>query len=377
MRARALTPTLLVKPDEQGDAMARVTLQTIADRVGTSRMTVSNAFSRPDQLSSELRARILTIADELGYVGPDPAARALARGTTGAVGVLLTDSLHYAFTDDIATSFLGAFAETLTPMGLALTLLTSNGEDDGDAVPARDIPLDGAVVYSCRQSHARDWLVRRKVPLVYVDQDPEPNVTSINVDDRSGALAAAQHLLDLGHRHIGLVTLMLDGPEGLVDDPLATPLGHPQRQRVLGWMDAFDAAGIRPRVVQSLSNTAEDAARAGRLLLDTGEPPTAVLCFSDVIALGMVRAVHERGLSVPGSVSVVGFDDSPIARFGDVQLTTVHQDVTAKGRLAAEALMDAIEHHRAGTEPQIRHQTLPTELVVRASTAPPPSNGSR
>src|ERR671939_417373 len=102
--------------------MARVTLQTIADRVGVSRMTVSNAFSRPDQLSEDLRRRILQAAEDLGYVGPDPAARALARGTTGAVGVLLTASLRYAFTDDVAIGFLGAVTEELEPTGLALTL---------------------------------------------------------------------------------------------------------------------------------------------------------------------------------------------------------------------------------------------------------------
>ena len=90
--------------------VARVTLQTIADQVGVSRMTVSNAFSRPDQLSASLRHRILDAATELGYVGPDPAARALARGTTGTVGVLLTSSLQYAFDDDVATGFLAAVA---------------------------------------------------------------------------------------------------------------------------------------------------------------------------------------------------------------------------------------------------------------------------
>ena len=107
---------------EQNREMARVTLQTIADRVGVSRMTVSNAFSRPDQLSPELRRRILSAADDLGYVGPDPAARALARGRTGAVGVLLTDSLRGAFSDEVATTFLGAIADGLEPSGLALTL---------------------------------------------------------------------------------------------------------------------------------------------------------------------------------------------------------------------------------------------------------------
>src|SRR5437879_4628956 len=98
--------------------MARVTLQTIADRVGVSRMTVSNAFSRPDQLSPTLRDTILAVAEDLGSVGPDPAARALARGTSGAVGILLTESLNNAFTDEVATTFLAAIADELAPTGL-------------------------------------------------------------------------------------------------------------------------------------------------------------------------------------------------------------------------------------------------------------------
>ena len=119
------------------DPVTRVTLQTVADRVGVSRMTVSNAFSRPDQLSTALREKVLAAAAELGYVGPDPAARALARGTAGAIGVLMTDSLAYAFTDEVATGFLGAVADELAPTGLALTLLTSGVRDEH--VPARDV----------------------------------------------------------------------------------------------------------------------------------------------------------------------------------------------------------------------------------------------
>ncbi|MGH8893940.1 MAG: LacI family DNA-binding transcriptional regulator, partial [Actinomycetes bacterium] len=168
--------------------MGRVTLQTVADRVGVSRMTVSNAFSRPDQLSATLRDRILQAAEELGYVGPDPAARALARGTTGAVGVLLTESLHYAFTDEVATGFLGAVTEELAPTGLALTLLSSTSHDD--VVPSRDVAMDGALVYSCDvESAAVSWLIRRRLPLVFVDQAPAPGIPSVNIDDRAGARA--------------------------------------------------------------------------------------------------------------------------------------------------------------------------------------------
>src|SRR4051794_19894105 len=162
-------------------------------------MTVSNAFSRPDQLSADLRDRILAAADELGYVGPDPAARALARGTTGAVGIVLTTVIGTAFSDEMATQFLRAILEGLAPTGLSLTLLS--GESAAGRVPARDVPMDGAVVFDCDpRSPALGWLRRRGLPMVFVDQDPAPDVPCINVDDRGGARSAAEHLVALGHR---------------------------------------------------------------------------------------------------------------------------------------------------------------------------------
>jgi DNA-binding LacI/PurR family transcriptional regulator len=352
--------------------LGSVTLQTVADRVGVSRMTVSNAFSRPDQLSSTLRRRILEAAAELGYVGPDPAARALARGTTGAVGVLLTESLQVAFSDEVATSFLGAIAEELAPTGLALTLLTTSTTQDR-AVPARDVAMDGALVYSCETgSSALEWLVRRQLPLVYVDQAPAPGIPSVNVEDRSGARAAAQYLVDLGHRRVGILTAGADGPYGLVADPLTDPAAYPPRQRMLGWLDALGHAKIRPTIVRQPPYS-EHVDEGARLLLDTDERPTAVLCFSDAIANGVIRTSDDLGLRVPDDVSVVGFDDNPLARRMRPALTTVRQDIMAKGRAAAAALTSAIERGRDGTSGRARHVRLPTELVVRDSTAAPPT----
>jgi DNA-binding LacI/PurR family transcriptional regulator len=348
-----------------------VTLQTIADAVGVSRMTVSNAFSRPDQLSAELRKRILSTAERLGYVGPDPSARALARGTTGAVGVLLTDSLRYAFADEVSTSFLAAVVDELTPTGLALTLLTE--DERGDVVPARDVAIDGALVYSCRpESAARDWLIRRKLPLVFVDQDPSPGVPSVNVDDRGGAQAAAEHLVELGHRRIGILMLTTDGVAGMVADPLREADEYALRQRILGWLDVLDKVGIEPLVAQTEANSDDEATEMARLLLDRDDRPTAVLCYSDVLALGVIRAARELGLAVPHDVSVVGFDDSPVAHRSDPRLTTIRQDVAEKGRIASAALTTAIERARTGSKARARHVTLPTELLVRESTAPPP-----
>src|SRR3954452_18605720 len=297
---------------EQNQGMARVTLQTIADRVGVSRMTVSNAFSRPDQLSADLRGRILTAAEDLGYAGPDPSARALARGTTGAVGVLLTDSLRDAFADEVATTFLGAIADELAPTGFALTLLAA--AEQADVLPARDVPMDGALVYSCSgDSTAIDWLKRRKLPLVYVDQVPAAGIPSINIDDRSGARLAAQHLVDLGHRRVGIVVANMDGPAAIVADGSSAD-NYVIRQRMLGWLDALHAAGIEPTVVQDgESDDGADFAAAG-LLLDMTDRPTAVLWFSDVFPYRVVQTAYALGLDVPADLSVVGFDDNPLAK---------------------------------------------------------------
>ena len=319
-----------------------------------------------------MRQRILDTAADVGYVGPDPAARALARGTTGAVGVLLTDSLQYAFTDEVATGFFAAVAGELAETGLALTLLTSSERDD-DVIPAHDVAIDGALIYSCQSdSVSRRWLVRRKLPLVMVDQDLVTGVPSVNVDDRGGARVAAQHVVDLGHRRVAIVTLASRGETGILIDPPGTVEGHPTRQRLLGWLDTLNSVGVNPTVVMASGHAENEAHQAARVVLDSMERPTAILCFSDVMALGVMRCAEELGLVVPDDLSIVGFDDSPVARSARPPLTTVRQDVPAKGRLAAAALVAAIAQAKDGAKRRARHQLVPTELVVRDSTASPP-----
>lgn len=360
--------------------MPRLTLQTVADKVGVSRMTVSNAFSRPDQLSAELRDRILAAADELGYVGPDPAARALARGTTGAVGIVLTSVIGSAFADEVATQFLGAIVEGLAPSGLSLTLLST--EEVGGRMPARDVPMDGTLVYHCDpRSPALAWLERRKLPLVFVDQDPTPGVPSINVDDRGGARMAAEHVIALGHRRIGLVNSGVVPPHGLQAGETADPQSFVTTQRMLGWRDALDAAGIDPVVVKQPHSTEEDGYEAFGLLLEADPGITAVLCFADTLAHGVMLAAQDKGLELPRDLSVVGFDDNPLAVRLRPALTTVRQDVATKGRLAAELLLQVVANAGAGPDANAdndtatggpRQITLPTELIVRESTTRPP-----
>lgn len=351
--------------------MGRVTLQTIADHIGVSRMTVSNAFSRPDQLSATLRERILAVAEQLGYVGPDPTARALASGTAGTVGLLMSDTYAYSLTDEVAMTFIAAISDELAPTGLALTLLSAAPREG--IIPARDVAVDGALVYSCDiTSPAVGWLMRRRLPVVFVDQPPASGIASINVDDRGGARAAAQHVLDLGHRRVGIVTSGFGGEYGIVDDPRTATLAYGESERMLGWLEALDAAGVTPFVIRlPHQDPHEIGYSAGQTLLAQPLRPTAILCFSDAMAGGVVRAAQDAGLIVPDDVSIVGFDDNPIARRTQPTLTTVRQDVDAKGRAAISALKAAIERAKNGSVPRrAKHLMLDTELIVRDSTAP-------
>ncbi|WP_244243663.1 LacI family DNA-binding transcriptional regulator [Cellulomonas shaoxiangyii] len=357
-----------------------MTLQTVADRVGVSRMTVSNAFSRPDQLSPALREKILAAAAALGYVGPDPAARALARRSSGAVGVVLTDSLGEAFLDPVAAAFFGSLAESLAPTGLAVSLIPA--ENVGGHVPARDLPLDAAVIYACAgDTEAVEWLHKRRLPLVFVDQEPLPGSAGVLLDDRAGGRLAVEHLLALGHRDVAVLTMNSDrtGP-GWAPDPRAPGSNHVSHERVAGALDALEAAGLAGRVYEVVDNHDELIVPGVADLVASPDRPTAVVCFSDLMAAHLVRAAQAAGLTVPDDLSVVGFDDSVHAQTVRPALTTVRQDFASKGRLAAKALTEAVARAREASDDAAEERTppierIPVDLVLRDSTAPPRPRG--
>ncbi len=352
--------------------MGKVTLQSIADRVGVSRMTVSNAFSRPDQLSDALRERILSEAEALGYVGPDPSARSLARGTTGTIGVLWPDKLRYTLSDEVTAGFLGAVADELAPDGLAITLLPAGVE--GDVVPVRDVAMDGAIVYTCPPDLAAlGWLERRQLPMVYVDMPARRGSAAVTIDDRGGARQAAEHLLALGHRRIGIVTAGIGPDAGVVRLTLeeAAAVRRPRvvDQRLHGWLDSLSRVGVQA-VLASQPHVYEDGRPVATELLTLPDRPTGVLCLTDVMARDVLAAALELGIAVPEELSIVGFDDSPLAARSHPGLTTVAQDVDAKGRAAARALRQAMLHATDPAEPRPRSRRLSVRLVVRQSTGP-------
>jgi DNA-binding LacI/PurR family transcriptional regulator len=341
---------------------AKPTLASIAEQVGVSRMTVSNAFNRPDQLSPELRERILAVAQELGYAGPDPVARTLSRGTTGSVGLVLDYRLTLALADPATVELLQGVSAGCEEREMGLSLVPKLA--GRDAALVHTALVDGFVLHSIKSDDPRLAAVReRRLPYVLVDHPPVPGVTVINVDDRAGARAMADHLTGLGHRRFAIALGWDDSAMTAAEAETRPETGyHPHAERLAGWRAGLEAAGIEWATVPAISGPGFDR-RTGRIaglrMLDLPEPPTAVLGFSDLIALGILDAAAERGVDVPGQLSVIGFDDVPeAARAG---LTSVRQSHADKGATAVRRLLDRAEPETV---------LLPTELIVRSSTAP-------
>jgi DNA-binding LacI/PurR family transcriptional regulator len=349
--------------------MSRTTLLTLARALGVSRTTVSNAYSRPDKLSADLRERILAAARELGYEGPSPVAASLRRGRTDTLGVLFTDDLGYAFSDPVAAMFLAGAATEAQAAGYALTVLSSPRQ--GGTGPMPRAMLDGLLVYSVDDNSSGLAVARRRgIPAVFVDRPPETAVTGttcVNVDDRGGAEAGMAHLAGIGHTAIAAIAVVAGPARCAVVRADATSGNHVVRERMAGWRRAAAVAGLAPPVTVSCPvNTYEHGRHAARLLLARDPVPTGVVCLSDELARGVLAELTAHGLSVPGDVSLVGFDDSPAATMAHPPLTTIRQPAREKGALATRLLIDQLETGAAAPA-----RTLPVELVVRESTAPP------
>jgi DNA-binding LacI/PurR family transcriptional regulator len=341
---------------------ARGTLRDVARLVSVSHTTVSNAFSRPDQLSPELREKILAAARSVNYPGPNPAARMLTTGFANTIALVYADPLYHAFEDPATSAFVGGVAEACDQRGLGLLLLQGGG---ATLRTVQSAAVDGLIVYSMsKEGEAIRTIADRGLPMVVVDQPLIPKVPFVGIDDRGAARACALHLKDLGHQSFAVVTFQLgsDGHCGLIERKRLKGICFEiPKRRIEGYLEVIDASGPGFSVIvwECSSSNEESGRTAAEGILRTEPRPTAILATSDRLAIGVIEAARGHQLRVPQDLAVIGFDDIPAAQLITPRLTTVHQPMADKGRLAVSLLLK---------EKRSLRTMVPTKVIVRQST---------
>jgi len=333
----------------------RPTLDTVAAEAGVSRMTVSNAYNRPDQISPATREKVLAAAARLGYAGPDPTAASLRRQRTGTVGVVLTERLPYAFTDPGMVQILHGIASGLSEAGLSLLLVPESGTTGGEPSLLRQAMVDAFILCSLPPGDPGIAAAQeRHVPLVTVGNPRLPKVPAIGIDNRAVAGLMGPHLLGLGHRDFAVLTVR--------------PGERPGRT---GWMERPEgfAASVGGAPVLRVEAAANDrasgaAAVADLLRMPPTSRPTALFAVTDILALGALEAARAAGVEVPGELSIAGLDDIPEA--AGAGLTTIDQHLKEQGHAAARLAVRLI----AGET--VRALRTEVRLVPRTTTGPAP-----
>ncbi|HEX6248416.1 MAG TPA: LacI family DNA-binding transcriptional regulator [Nocardioidaceae bacterium] len=334
--------------------MRRPRLHDVAAQAGVSEATVSRVLNGKPGVGPETRQQVLTALDVLGYERP-AALRSTSAGLIGLVVPELVNPIFPTFAQLIESGLAGhgytpvlctqtpggvtedEYVEMLLARGVSGIIFISGLHADSTADPGR--------------YHA---LVERGLPIVLVNGTrTEFPVPCLSTDDAGAVRTAVNHLAALGHTRFGLAV----GPERFV----------PVERKVAAFRSAMTADPRFEGVEEYNLFSVEGGHAAAIRLLDAGV--TAIICGSDMMALGVMRAVRARGLTVPGDVSVVGYDDSPLMAFTDPPLTTIRQPVAAMSQSAVAALVDEITGH----QPPRGELLFDAELVVRGSTGPAPA----
>jgi DNA-binding LacI/PurR family transcriptional regulator len=334
----------------------RPTSADVAARAGVSRTTVSFVLNgRADvQIPPATWRRVEEAALALGY-HPHGAARQLAGGQSLTLGLVLRQSAAQVAADALLSETLYGLAAAARSRGYRVLVEPLAPGEGTYSHLLLSQNTDGLVVSGPRaDDEDLALLVRQGFPIVLQGNRPDLDAPSVDVDNRAGAREAVKHLIRLGHRSIACVT----------NAPLAYTASE---ERLAGYRDALRDAGIElddALVVEGAFDAASGHRAMSELL--SRAAPTAVFVASDVVAFGVVRALRDAGLEVPGDVSVVGFDDIPLAEHFAPPLTTVRLPAHGLGAAAGQALID-----RVAGRPVASRTLLPTQLIVRESTGPP------
>lgn len=351
------SPAAPAAPATEPTQAGRITVSDIAARAGVSVMTVSRALSGKGYVAEATRERVLAMAQAMGYVA-NLGAKALKGGRTHVLGLLVTD-----FESPVVAAIINAISRVVKQAGMDLIIYdiapNAGGQARPEVVPLLSSLCDGLLLILPGQ-HAEqlEHFQRTELPVVLVNywRAPTP-LPVVRADNYEGAYALTRHLLDLGHRRIAFVR--------------GTAYSGQSQERERGYTVALAQAGLAPapELVVEGNFGQRSGFEQGLQLLDLAEPPTAVFCANDLMALGLLDAARARGLQVPKDLSLVGFDDIPAAAHTHPALTTVQQDYEQLGGSAVRLLLQQIE---AGVQRGIRVE-LQSSLVIRESTAVPPA----
>lgn len=319
----------------------KLTLKSVARELGVSTATISNAFNRPNQLSTKRRAEILAKCKELGYNGPNKAARSLRRRKTGIIAVVLVDSLQYVVTDSIASMFLKGASQVIEKNQLQLLLVPGSAND---LTNVNDF-VDGYICYgSPTNSNLVEALQLSNKPVVTVDFNLG-DFPSLNIDNTAATYTIAQQTLRPQDKVVVIGLRLIDSTVTcrVYDTKMYAPELSVTRRRLIGYEKAMVEKQVAFSYEQLWSipeNTEVHALRAAKEILSMQPRPSIVYCMSDLNALYFIRAAHEQGLRTPEDIRVVGFDGTPEGQRYRPNLTTVLQNSEEKGIRSAELLLN-------------------------------------
>lgn len=335
----------------------RATRNDVAKRAGVSTAVVSYVLNNgPRPVTPETRAKVEKAIEELGYYRNE-FARSLRLQQSLTIGLIAPD-----FTNPVYGEIAQGIQEVCIPNGYLMLFVYSGSDPDREkelVYMFRAKHVDGVIIQPVISDplEAVKPLQQAKIPVVFLQHDC-PGVPCVVLTDVQGGQLAIQHLLDLGHRRIGFIKGHL-------------PSAARAEERLIGYYQALQAAGIEPdpALVIESEVTQNAGYQAMQHLLALPDPPTAVFNHNDVLAVGAMHAIRTAGLSIPGDVSVVGYDDTAGSAHLEPPLTTIRFSRREMGRQAAAILFRAIEEDES-YEPYTAE--VPVELIVRASTGPPP-----
>lgn len=345
-------------PERKRKTPATVTILDVARHAGVSAMTASRVINGNTRVGAELRERVLASVQALGY-RPNLAGRSLRTRGSARIGVLYSNP-SAAYLNELMLGML----EQSSLSGTQVLVEKCAGLQSQRAAVQRlvEAGVDGVIVPPplCDSPQTIGELDARGIPVVAVaTATPLPQVASVRIDDYAGARAMTRHLLELGHSRIGFI-------EG---DPRHTPA----RLRRQAFLDTMAEAGIEvpAELLAEGMFTYRSGLAAARQLLALRPRPSAIFCSNDDMAAAAMAMAHGMGLRIPGELSIVGFDDTPMATTLWPELTTIRQPVTAMGKAAVSLVLERIRDRREGREHAPRHQVMKYTLVKRQSAAPP------